>query len=114
MAPAMLLERRNHPRYPATAECRIRRTNAIPVETVTGDLVEVAPQGARLILATPLIAGERLEIELVDASCGPILVAAEAQWIDRTPEGAWLVGCGLRCELTRAQLTELRGLLSAS
>jgi len=104
-------DRRNHPRYSATAECRVLRTNAIPVQTVDADLIQVAPQGVRLILSTPLIAGERLELEIQETPGGSILVAAEVQWIDRTPDNDWLVGCGLRYELTRTQLADLRGLL---
>lgn len=114
MSTLLPLERRNHPRYAASAAARIVRTNAIPVETVSGDIVQVAPRGIRMIVAVPLIAGERLELQINDAPCGSILVTAEVQWIDRSDDGNWLVGCGLGYELSRTQLADLRGLIDRS
>lgn len=114
MSTVLPLERRNHPRYATSAETRIVRTNAIPIETVTGDIVQVAPQGVRMNVAVPLIAGERLELQITDAPGGPILVTAEVQWIDRSDDGNWLVGCGLGYELSRTQLADLRGLIEPS
>ncbi len=106
---SVLNDRRTHPRYEALALVRARRVNAIPVVMVEASLVQVAPQGIRITVDGPLIAGELLELEILHPEVASIFITAEVQWVERSEEAGWLVGCGLRGELTRDQMVGLRG-----
>ena len=106
---SVLNDRRTHPRYEALALVRARRVNAIPVVMVEASLVQVAPQGIRITVDGPLIAGELLEREILHPEVASIFITAEVQWVERSEEAGWLVGCGLRGELTRDQMVSLRG-----
>jgi len=66
--------------------------------------LDVSETGARLLIRSPLDAGQESEIVLLGQyRLRPTRVQAEVVWTGRTAEGAWCVGVQFRRRLTHAE-----------
>lgn len=105
-------DRRDTPRLNTQVDIRFMRADA-PGEILYGQLLQASPTGVRLLLDTPVVADERLLIEVrFEQTC--FNLTAIARWIEIASNSWFQVGCELSVELTSKQLRTLKKILALS
>lgn len=105
-------DRRDTPRLTAQIDIRFMRADS-PGDILYGQLLQASPTGVRLLLDTPVVADERLLIEVrFEQTC--FNLTAIARWIEIASNSWFRVGCELSVELTSKQLRTLKKILELS
>jgi len=100
-------DRRQAKRLPLTREVRFLST-ASPTTVLRGQLEDVSTSGVRLMLEQHVPQGEKLLIEVRDATKTLCNVTVEVVWIESVAPQRHCIGCESLIELSARQMTQLK------
>ena len=103
-------DRRRQNRVASEFQIRFLRAGTSADQALSGRLIELSADGARLLLDEPLALHERLLIEVRTPGAQCFSLSAEVVWTEPDPEGRHVTGCRLRHPLSPRQRSLLRKL----
>lgn len=104
------VERRDSPRFSASAAVRFLRATADGPEVIDGEVMDASLTGMRVILDQPIRKNEQLLVEVISDFHGSFNVTAQIMWFEQTPEDCYIAGCEFCTILSLKQRAQLQRL----